>query len=114
MSANVYYDVCVRLLRCVRVPRGQSEITVTSMRRFDTKADAMRLYDRLTHVPTETPRPYREWLVERIAWLKQKLQAQATVGGPEYDSSELLRGRTQGNIGALEDALRHYDESGGL
>jgi len=110
---NVYYDVCIRLLRCVRAPRGQAELAVTSMRRYDDKADAMRAYDLLTHTPLESSDgDFRYWLVERIAWLKQKLAAQREVGGPEYDSNPLLIGRTQGNIGALEDALRQFDARG--
>lgn len=42
----------------------------------------------------------------RIDWLKQKERAQREVGGPEYTASQLLWGRTQGNIGALEWVLR--------
>lgn len=43
---------------------------------------------------------------ERIQWLKQKEQEQRRVGGPDFTASNLLRGRTQGEIGALEWLLR--------
>jgi len=46
---NVYYDVQVRLMRCVRNPRGQSELRVTSMQRYDNQLDAMDAYKELTH-----------------------------------------------------------------
>jgi hypothetical protein len=85
------------------------------MQRFENLNDARQAYESLVAVNTATTAPgYRAWLVERIAWLKQKLAAQRTVGGPEFDNNPLLIGRTQGNIGALEDALRQYDAKGGL
>jgi len=45
-------------------------------------------------------------ILERILWLKQKAKEQRRVGGPEFTSSDLLRGRTQGEIGALQWLLR--------
>jgi len=41
-------------------------------------------------------------LRERTHWLEQKARAQRQVGGPDFTGSDLLRGRTQGEIGALK------------
>jgi len=41
-------------------------------------------------------------LKARILWLKQKESAQREAGGSENMSNQLLWGRIQGNIGALE------------
>jgi hypothetical protein len=43
----------------------------------------------------------RQLVLKRIAWLRQKEAEQRRVEGPDYTASDLLRGRTQGEIGAL-------------
>jgi len=48
-------------------------------------------------------------ILKRILWLKQKETEQRRVGSPEFTSSDLLRGRTQGEIGALKRLLRECD-----
>lgn len=47
-----------------------------------------------------------ELLEKRIEWLKQKLDAQRDESSPDYTPNPRLIGRTEGNIGALEWALR--------
>lgn len=48
----------------------------------------------------------RSALMERLDELKQKQEEACRVGGPEYTSSLLLRGRIQGAIGEIERILR--------
>jgi hypothetical protein len=45
-------------------------------------------------------------LTDRIEWLKQKLQSQRAPSSRDYTSNPLFIGRTEGNIGALEWAVR--------
>lgn len=49
---------------------------------------------------------HEKLLKDRIQWLRQKLAAQRNPNGPDYTPQSLLIGRTEGNIGALEWALR--------
>lgn len=50
-------------------------------------------------------------LRDRIEWQKQKLAAQRMPGNPDYTRNKLLIGRTQGDIGGLEWALKHLKEN---
>lgn len=45
-------------------------------------------------------------LKDRIDWLRQKLESQRAPSSREYTSNKQFIGRTEGNIGALEWALR--------
>lgn len=55
------------------------------------------------------PPSFRELVENRIEELKQKEREQRRRDGPEYTRSELLRGRTQGEIGALEWVLERVE-----
>lgn len=58
------------------------------------------------HGPVHVTVDLEDRIRRRIDWLKQKEAEQRRVGGPDFTSSDLLRGRTQGEIGALEWLLR--------
>jgi hypothetical protein len=53
-------------------------------------------------------------LTDRIDWLKQKLEAQRNPDSPEYNPRPICVGRTEGNIGALEWALRELRKLEGV
>lgn len=47
-------------------------------------------------------------LCDRIRWLKDKLAAQRNPASSDYTPQQLLIGRTEGNIGAIEWVLREF------